>query len=173
MVAGGRQTDQRRYYVVDRVYKSPIASIWATVDATITQVDTRQDDKHEIRIHSYRGLTTKEVQALARASVNSQQWLAENRKMIDLNKFKKDRPKPHLIKKENWKSDFNQLPRRDDVEIRSLDMKRAVVELLCSRYVVEEVSHHHASFIDLIMVYDLKNDEPIRLLVRSGGYFLE
>jgi hypothetical protein len=169
----GRHTAHRRYYVKARVYKRPHTSLWATVDATITQVDTRHDDKHEIRIHSYRGLSTKEIQAIARASVNSHQWVSDNRKMIDLNEFRKGRPKPPLVEEANWRSDFNKLHRRDDVEIRSLDMKRTVVELVCSRYVVEEVPHHHATFIDLIMVYDLKNDAPIRLLVRAAGYFLE
>lgn len=169
----GRHMAQRRYYVDDRVYKNPHASIWATVDATIVRVDTRLDDKHEIRIHSYRGLTTEEVQTLARASANSQQWIADNRNLIDFNDFKKGRPKPAFVEEVNWKRDFNKLHRLDDVKIRSLDMKRGVVELICSRYVVEEVPNHHASYIDLIMVYDLKKHEAIRLLVRSGGYFLE
>lgn len=169
----GRHTAHRRYYVKDRVYKRPHTSVWVTVDATITRVDTRSDDKHKIRIHSYRGLSTKEMQAIGRALVKSHQWTSDNHKTIDLNEFKKSSPRPFLVKEEDWKADFNKLHRRDVAEIHSLDMKREIAEFVCSRYVIEEVLRHHAAYIDLIMVYDLKNDKPLRLVVRRSGYFLE
>ena len=73
----------------------------------------------------------------------------------------------------NWNKDFNQLERYDNVDIRALDMKRGMVALACSRYIVEKVYNHHAVYIDLIMIYDLENSEPVRLIVRRNGFFLE
>lgn len=99
--------------------------------------------------------------------------MSEHHRAIDLNEFKKTHAQPPLTRNENWNADFNELDRRDIVELRSLEMKRGIAELLCSRYVVEEVQRHHAVFVDLVMVYDLKNDTPLRLLIRRGGYFLE
>lgn len=163
----------RRYYVKDRIYKRPHHSVWVTIHATITHIDTRGNDKHEIQIHAYHTLSTKEIQAITHAAVASYQWLSENRRLIDLNQFKQGRAKPYLADEGNWNKDFNKLDRYDNVDIRSLDMKRGVVEFIGSRYVVEEVRNHHAVYIDLIMVYDLKNSEPIRMIVRRGGFFLE
>ena len=169
----GRQIDHRRYFVETRVFERLHASIWATVDATITQVDVPGDDKHSIRIHRYNPLTAKEMQKIARASADSHHWVSNNRQHIDLNAFKNGRSKPYIVQEDNWNRDFNKLSRRDEMEIRSLDMIRGMVELTCSRYIIEELPGHHAAFIDLNMVYDLKNEAPIRLLVMSNGYFME
>ena len=169
----GRQISSRRYYVKNHIYKQPHSSLWVKVEATITNVDSRLNDKHEIQINTYHGLNTKEIQAIARASANSVQWLSKNLHLIDLNRFKDDRSKSILISEERWNSDFNKLNKKGSIEISSLDMKRGIAEIVCSRYVIEEVPRHHASYIDLVMVYDLNNDVPIRLIVRPNGYFLE
>lgn len=169
----GRRINRRRYYVKERIYERPHKSIWATVEASVSRVDSRNGDKHEIQIHSYQGLSTEEMQAVARASVASSEWVSKHRGTIDLNKFKEVNLKPSFVTEANWNRDFNQLEQRNDLEIHSLDIKRSIIELVCSRYVVEEVAHHHAVFVELIMVYNLSDCKPIRLLVRRGGYFLE
>ncbi len=169
----GSRFSRRRYYVDGRPYKRPHQSVWARIDATIAKVDSATDDKHELRIHSFEGLSTTELQQVNRALVLSHRWISKNVGAVDLNRHKKTHKKPVFVKDANWNADFNELPVRDLFEIRAMDLKRAVAAFACRRYVVEEVPHHHGTYVDLVMIYDLKNKKPVRLEVRRGGFFLE
>ena len=103
----------------------------------------------------------------------SHQWVSDHHPTIDLNEFKQIYPQPFFVSDRNWNTDFNTLPKPELREIRSLDMKRGMAKFVCLRYIIDEVPHHHATYIDLSLVYDLQNQRPLQMIISRNGYFLE
>jgi hypothetical protein len=169
----GSRIVRRRYYVSERIYQQPFQSIWVTAEATISQVDEKNNDKHEIQIHAYQGLNVAEIQIIAQGLAESSDWFNSGHQPIDLNDYKGKQRFPGFISAEKLEADFNALPTRKLNEIQALDNKRGFAEFACTRYVVDEVSSHHAAYLDLVMVYDLTNKKPIRVIVEQHGFFLE
>jgi hypothetical protein len=58
-------------------------------------------------------------------------------------------------------------------EIKGVDAKRGIAEFLCGRFVLFEAPGKHAKFLDILIIYNLKDDKIIRVVVDQTGYHLE
>ena len=105
---------------------------------------------------------------------NSVNWIEQNRKNIDLNPIKKTADFAKMPgKKTIGQKDINLTPYRSQSEILAVDPVRHYAQFLCGRHALEEVPHHHGHYIDLHVIYDLKNGCIVRVIVNRSGFYEE
>jgi formylglycine-generating enzyme required for sulfatase activity len=167
-----------RLYVRDRVLKKSGPDYWkpvlCQVEARISKVDEKFQDHNEIDIVSYKAI---DMEPIKNGLDVSKKWVEANRSSIDLNRFKQAKEFEQMAKFANSSiskdDDLNKKPYQSMSVIKGVDAKRQIAEYLCGRYVLDEVPNHHGYFLDILIIYDLKNKQIIRAVVDHAVYFLE